>query len=357
MGCQIDGCGRPVKCRGMCNAHYVRHMNEVHSTRFSAVCPTCNQTFFSRRPKKFCGLRCYVNSSQFKEHSVGNFERINRSRVARGAPDEPLPCVHCGKPLPNRKVSRKYCNQRCYRAFMAGRFDRWIANPQTLALPQAYDEFLSQSELPCLVEGCDWVGKQLSNHMNSAHGVRARDFKMLAGFNLTTGVVSAETAEALASRSHIHDAPGVRQPNTKGKQGTYKSLEGREHSLKSRSIADFSEANIRNSQRLSTPEAKQAMRELIARTRANQPERRSTCLQCEKTFTYRNMKAPKYCGESCQHLARLHRNRTEPWHPLPCAQCGQSFMATRNVVRMRRWANNEVFCSEDCRLARKLVVA
>lgn len=46
----------------------------------------------------------------------------------------------------------KVCGSRCYRLFMAGRFDRWIVNPQTISLPQNYDEFLVKKELPCLIE-------------------------------------------------------------------------------------------------------------------------------------------------------------------------------------------------------------
>ena len=83
---------------------------------------------------------------------------------------------------------------------MAKRFDRWIANPQTLALPQAYDEFLTGEELPCLVEGCNWRGQWLSLHMNYTHGVPADEFKRAAGFNLKSGIISGPMREALAQR-------------------------------------------------------------------------------------------------------------------------------------------------------------
>lgn len=76
-------------------------------------------------------------------------------------------------------------------------FDRWVANPEGMALPQCYDEFLDREELACVVEGCDWKGKSLTLHMNQAHGVRADEFKRAAGFNLSTGVIAKPLAESL----------------------------------------------------------------------------------------------------------------------------------------------------------------
>jgi hypothetical protein len=100
----------------------------------------------------------------------------------------------------------KFCRKLCWRQWQAARFDRHVANPETLALPQDYDEFLTKDELPCLVGGCEWTGKNLSIHMNHAHGITKDEFKALGGFNVTTGVVSASCYERLAAN------PNARMP-------------------------------------------------------------------------------------------------------------------------------------------------
>jgi hypothetical protein len=100
-------------------------------------------------------------------------------------------CLKCGKEFHARESERKkYCNEICRRQYMAERFDRWIASPETIALPQNYDEFLTQEKLPCLVDGCNFEGHKLSLHMNLTHGVTEREFKKLAGFNLSSGITS-----------------------------------------------------------------------------------------------------------------------------------------------------------------------
>jgi hypothetical protein len=68
-------------------------------------------------------------------------------------------------------------------------------------MPCSYDEFLSQTELPCLVKGCDWVGRNLSQHCNAIHAIKADDLKALAGFNRNTGVVGAITQEKMSKHS------------------------------------------------------------------------------------------------------------------------------------------------------------
>ncbi len=124
---------------------------------------------------------------------------------------------------------------------MAKRFDRWIANPQTMALPQCYDEFMTVDELPCLIEGCGWVGRHLGTHVQLAHGILADDFKRAAGFNLSTGLVGAELHKLLVE---INTGKGDRErviaageiSNRHGLRGYYSS-EASEHHAKARALA------------------------------------------------------------------------------------------------------------------------
>jgi len=220
-------------------------------------CPTCSKMFHSRRPDKiFCSMDCYLDSPQLKRMLRKNLEKIAdaecRARIADTlCTGRYIPCLECGKEIYQKnKGKNKFCGQVCYRAFMAKRFDRWVANPEDMALPQCFDEFLDQEELPCLLGGCDWAGKHLSMHVNFAHGIKASEFKRAAGFNLGTGVISKDLAQwfqqrdwqglatpgvdgesirekgalAMAARARDREAPTIR----------YISLESREHQRKAR---------------------------------------------------------------------------------------------------------------------------
>jgi len=105
-------------------------------------------------------------------------------------------------------------------------------------LPQCYDEFMIQNELPCLIDGCDWVGKHLSVHVNEAHGIKAEDFKRAAGFNLSTGLVGLELHERLVERAIQIDQLipfwDVSFPDRK--ISSYYSKEGREHHKKAMAL-------------------------------------------------------------------------------------------------------------------------
>lgn len=214
-------------------------------------CKKCGKMFKSRTDKKYCCMVCYVSSEQFKETTRIARQRslspesIRKRAEAKKTGDE-ISCLECGKSIYRKKSSkRKFCSTLCVRKYMSDRFDRWVANPENISLPQCYDEFLVAEELPCLVDGCDWVGHYLSVHMNVAHGIAARDFKRAAGFNFSTGVVSAALSEKLQgrdpvgfaspeNRKHMAVDPGGARPQD------YISLERKEHSIKSRALAAMS---------------------------------------------------------------------------------------------------------------------
>jgi len=203
-------------------------------------CPTCGERFASKTSRTYCSLSCYIKSDAYKEQRKENtLKASQKAAIERG--DDPslcgLPkyCLECNEKI-SQPWKKKYCNQSCYRAYMAKRFDRWIADPQTIALPQGYDEFLDQEILPCLVEGCEWKGKFLTGHMNATHGVPAAEFKRAAGFNLTSGIISSDLRKAFEAdragwgQDNLVPGPAGRSP------GGYQSLEGKEHLLKAREI-------------------------------------------------------------------------------------------------------------------------
>lgn len=214
-------------------------------------CKTCKKEFFSRTAKIYCCLECYVKSDQFKEMTRKNFDlsEESRSRKAEKArKGKDIPCLECGvefyaKPSGNGRSASKFCGKPCYRAYWAKRYDRWIANPEGISLPQCYDEFLDKEELPCLIEGCDWKGIHLTIHMNQAHGVKAKEFKRAAGFNYSTGVIGKNLAEALRARevvgvakNPIKGALELSHIALAGSSEHYRSKEGKEHAIKARTM-------------------------------------------------------------------------------------------------------------------------
>lgn len=202
-------------------------------------CLTCGKTFFSRRDAKFCSLQCYTNSRQFR----AMVERNRRSFVPhrRTKTGVEIPCPECGvlvyrKPFDIAR-KRRFCSTVCYRSYMAQRFDRWIAHPEGMALPQAYDAFLDRDVLPCPIDNCGWLGKHLTLHANQVHGLKADELKRAMGFNLGSGLVSRPLAIAYQSRPLVGvalDPPCtgyIPQPAVR-----YRSLEAAEHQKKARAL-------------------------------------------------------------------------------------------------------------------------
>ena len=209
-------------------------------------CLQCGQMFQSRSPtKKYCGMACYTSSPQFRamikrNRTLNAAQRRKISETLRTG--EYVPCLECGETIYKKRSQRtkKYCSKACYRAYMAKRFDRWIANPQQMALPQCYDEFMIEDELPCLIGGCGWVGRHLGGHVQLAHGILADDFKRAAGFNISTGLVGFELHKLLVETNTgkgdrervIAAAEGSYRRNPRG----YYSSEAREHHAKARAL-------------------------------------------------------------------------------------------------------------------------
>lgn len=269
-------------------------------------CPGCGAMFKSRDRKTFCTLKCYTSSEIFKnrmrERNVRNAEASRETRQ----------CPQCAVEFRIKKSGgRRFCCKEHKRLFYAERFDKWIASPQEIALPQAFDEFMLQNELPCLVKGCGWVGKSLAMHVNLAHGISSREFKKMAGFNVGTGLVSAELREALRGREHIHNATfgGMAQRGGHRRTDGYVSLEARESHSKARALITGT-----------TPQ---------------------NCASCGSLF-FQKTKSHQYCSDKCAERKREERKRQQRPAPAqsPCCVCGQIFTKNRSTAK---------FCSSKCR--------
>ena len=246
-----------VFCTTLCRYAYMRGLLGK-PVQLCGPCKKCGKMFESKRDAKFCSLDCYKTSDQFRAHWEKNTYLTPKKRqtiAGKRKTRKMANCLECGaefwqKPCTGKKArKKKFCCTVCYRSYMAKRFDRWIANPERIALPQGYDGFLDRDELPCLIDGCGWSGKFLTLHMNQAHGVKADEFKRAAGFNLGTGVIGRSTAQNLRDRACVGIAAKDMTPEervatlkaalkaiTEQKEaGTiYKSMEGREHAKKTR---------------------------------------------------------------------------------------------------------------------------
>lgn len=282
-----------VFCSAICRHAYLR--GKFQTPVPEHTCQACGIKFASRRAAKYCSLACYTGSNQFREMLVvGREKSMTPASIARRAEmarrGEGKPCLECGQDVYVKKseAKKKFCSTICYRAYMAKRFDRQIAAPETLALPQAYDEFLLKDQLPCLVEGCDWVGSHLSLHMNQMHGIVAEELKRAAGFNRSSGIVSRGLSEAMSARAltGVAARSDLRELGAKFRGQSYKlkyaSLEGKEHRAKSM---------------------------LLVRS---EPGPTRQCIGCGNEFTQSSpMGRAKYCCKTCrsEHYSKLEKEK------------------------------------------------
>lgn len=249
--------GGAVYCSDVCRQAAVRNKRSKPLPN-RGPCGTCGKEFFSRTAKQFCGMKCYTGSKMFSDMLAAARDKTRtpesiEKRAAQARKGKYVKCLECGeefyqKRQDNTHQTKKLCSRVCYRAYMSKRFDRWIANPKGMALPQCYDEFLDREELDCIVEGCGWHGRGLSSHVNIMHGIQANEFKRAAGFNVTTGLVSKDLAMALSERPKRGIALGIQQEQaeenfakslaTRKSEGHihYLSKEGAEHRVKARAL-------------------------------------------------------------------------------------------------------------------------
>jgi hypothetical protein len=306
-------------CSPICQAAAIG-LTKRRDVPFWGPCPQCGTMYHSRRRKKYCSLGCYVKSPDFAEVRM----RAQQAAAARHPVKDRRNCRHCGVEFFIKPSShKKFCCKNHSREYMAERFDRWIAAPESIALPQAYDEFLSQDELPCLVEGCGWHGRHLSAHMNFAHGVPAREFKRAAGFNLKTGVIGAGLRQQMEDRPHIQGAtfggPDTCGTNLPGSPQSYISRERIEHARKSRALAVMDGPG---------------------------PER--ICLTCGSGFIQTTkFGVTRYCSIVCRDQMGIEKYNRRIY-ALACSSCGVVFLGKR-AQQLRAGRGLVVACSFHCR--------
>jgi hypothetical protein len=304
--------GRNVFCCVECRVAKDQELQRSRPGRHvCGPCPTCGEEFRSRiKGKKFCSMKCYTSHPSFLERLKSHNE--TRERVVNPFGREP--CPQCGGDVPKK---RKYCSNLCRRKYFAERFDRFVANPEQIALPQNFDEFLLQSELPCLFEGCEWCGANLSLHVNMAHGVSIDKFKEMVGFNKTTGLVSPSISEFRSGVMKRLLKDGVLKPDPehlkKADRGSREMrLEGKEHWQKSMAIRggmkSFAEAGAAKSR---DPERRKEIAERMKQTQAEMPMVPMVCTECGCDYETKQIHAEraKFCRQKCRNACNNRKRR------------------------------------------------
>lgn len=363
--CSSDGCDRRASGgRGFCEKHYQSYLKENGIGaygRHEKSCPTCGQSFKTRNPDKtFCTIRCYLKSEKFAAIKENNRLAINsriRDRIGREPGPVNAACLCCGEVFVTRCISgvnvKKFCGDVCRRRYYTERFDRFVANPETIALPQCYDEFLTKESLPCLVDGCDWEGVKLAMHVNLIHGISAREFKKMAGFNLSTGVVTPELHESMSRRAQnenfrdfrLADPPRA-DPET---IDPYISLEGREHRVKAMALSDaYSRIGSKIKDLYSNePWRRSETSERLKRTKENHPdsiEKRCARDGCGKVFKTSVMKPRKaYCSPACANVSYMDREAS-----VVCDGCGSNFVGNKRQAYLQKYGK-KIFCGDSCK--------
>lgn len=265
-------------------------------------CALCGTQFRSYANKRFCSLVCYSRSGERAARARESLEKARAMGRASYKSRLTVACAHCGDEKEVRPSLKgrlwNFCNRVCMRAFYSARFDAFIANPESIALPQNYDEFLDNTELRCPVRGCDWIGKALSYHARLVHCIKAEDFKMMLGFNITSGLISKDLASRLSEAKQAVPRDLQLENVARMREGArvapraYVSLESTEHRRKA----------------------------MMFRPRVYQP----------------------LSEETKRKISETKRQRRRPLDPLTCSACGCVFYPMTRRVR---------FCSNKCALS------
>jgi hypothetical protein len=151
--------------------------------------------------------------------------------------------------------------------------------------------------------------------MNFNHGVTASRFKMMAGFNLHTGLVGRELHDLMSQAAKARGTNGlVPGSGYHGPGPDYHSLEGKEHGIKARALL------------------------------ANETsDRIKSCRYCGKQIQQPMVGQRLYCDDKCRQQFYDAKR-----FPLVCSRCGANFEA-KAAQRRRAERGLPVFCSTHCR--------
>lgn len=353
--CSVEGCDRKVIARGWCEAHWhrwrksgktptgpvipkasLRAQMEAEERQWGPIigkrgpvrgpCKVCKRIFRSFGARLYCSMDCYTHDPEAMERLRKRSKAdAEKRRAAAGLPPGPIKteCRQCGTEVVAKCLSkvRKFCGKTCQRRWYAERFDRWIANPESIALPQNYDEFFTRETLPCPVAGCSWEGKSLGYHVNVAHGVTADRMRELLGCNRKTGLCTPDVSDfrSQLARQLIQD--GILAP-----------------------LADIS--MYRQPRHDVRREGIERQKKVSAELVTTPSGRKLPCRNCGKEVDQMLIGQRLYCDDRCR--SEWYRKSGER-DPASCAWCGREFLASAHQTKAMRKGKTKVFCDVRCR--------
>lgn len=180
----------------------------IRKGTMSGPCLECSKMYPTKKTdRQYCSMSCYTKSDAFKKRLQKSSIKGREASKLNWDEKMKAKCSYCEEVFrsprsrDNKKGLQAFCSSLCYRKYKAELFDIWTANPQQIGSITNYDEFLTgDSLLSCPIDSCEWEGKHLSVHVVNHHGLLARDFKKLAGFNITSGLVCEDTHKKLCDR-------------------------------------------------------------------------------------------------------------------------------------------------------------
>ncbi|XTZ17059.1 HNH endonuclease [Micromonospora echinospora] len=126
--CGEDGCGRPLRARGLCSTHYNQQHQPDRHTKVVVPCTWCGRPCTKDRGREsrygalFCSLECrdtWRRRDKLPVPFVG--------AVVRPVPNQPEPsafrrwvsgtCRHCGTPFVDRQPDARSCSALCTRRY------------------------------------------------------------------------------------------------------------------------------------------------------------------------------------------------------------------------------------------------
>jgi len=128
--CSIDGCGRPLRTRGMCSRHYQRLQRGVPlEPKAPMACAQCGSTLppppYGQVPSTYCSKSCQWRASYIRTQRQRRKDRRDaaRAEIARTCPE-------CSSEFtPAKSVAQVYCSPRCKRRAFADSKSRTCSEP------------------------------------------------------------------------------------------------------------------------------------------------------------------------------------------------------------------------------------
>lgn len=167
--CSTEGCGKPVRCKGLCSACYkragYRRANPIDSSR---ACVQCGNEFAPLTTRQtFCSRRCIERASTVRQAAQKRAAR-SEGRIWN--------CLQCGGDISHKRSDAKFCSDPC-----SNRWDLENNRDRIYAANNAW-----QAANPDLVRGYSRQAREADRAAYNArqaqwrerHRVRLKDYRI-----------------------------------------------------------------------------------------------------------------------------------------------------------------------------------